>query len=192
MSPITSPVSLSRMDQPHLIGNFASPAPLDKKALGPPSQIAYYSCFPGSTDEYEYQSRSALKFYSPPAAPFSFTKAPDMVAWSKQCNYLDSLPWSELEPIIASCQRAGRTADLREADIITRRGALVKYVYSLASLTSSLHRSSLAVGKEEEYNVSFVDGKLHIFLKSFVFRTEIGHRFVPSSCVPVLLFLTHP
>ena len=132
---------LSRMNQPHLIGNFASPVPLAKKALGPPRQIAYYSCFPGSTGEYEYQwqSRSALKFYSPPAAPFSFIKAPDKAAWSNECDYLDSLPQPEVEPIVASCKRAGCTTDLREADIITRRGALVKYVfYSLASLTSSL------------------------------------------------------
>ena len=135
MAFIPSPLSLSRMDQSHFIGNFASPAPLDEKALGPPSQIAYYSHFPGSTDEYEYQSRSALKLYSPPTVPFSFIKAPDKTAWSKESNHLDSLSRLEVEPIVASCQQAGCTVDLLEADVITRRGALVSYVCFLAFVT---------------------------------------------------------
>ncbi|KAF9780000.1 hypothetical protein BJ322DRAFT_1084144 [Thelephora terrestris] len=152
-----SPLSLSIMDPPHFLGNFASPEPLNTDAVGSPKQIAYYSCFPGPTNEHEYQSRSALKLYSPPIVPFSFIKAPDRATWSNECDYLDSLSRPEVEPIIASCQRAGCTVDLQEADVIAKRGALV----------------NLAVGKGDEYDVSFVDGKLHILRKSFEFRTEI-------------------
>ena len=137
MSLFTLPPPLSRMDSPQFLGNFASPTPLNKKALGSPRQIAYYSCFSGPTNEYEYQSREALKFYSPQTVPFSFIKAPDKSTWAEGANYADSLPPSGIEPIITSCQRAGCVADLNEANVITRRGALVKYDYSPALLNSS-------------------------------------------------------
>ena len=122
----------SRMDSPQFLGNFASPAPLDKEALGPPKQIAYYSCFSGPTNEYEYQSREALKLYWPQTVPFSFIQAPDKSTWAEGANYADSLPPSGIEPIITSCERAGCIADLNEADVITKRGVLVKYDYPSA------------------------------------------------------------
>ena len=36
------------------------------------------------------------------------------------------------------------------------------------------------MGEENVYNVSFVDGKLHILRKNFDLRSEINNRFVPS------------
>lgn len=36
------------------------------------------------------------------------------------------------------------------------------------------------MGNEDTYNVSFVDGKLHVLRKHFDLRTEINHRLVPS------------
>ena len=37
------------------------------------------------------------------------------------------------------------------------------------------------MGKEEVYDISFVEGKLHILRKNFDMRTEIEHRFVSSN-----------
>lgn len=167
------------MGSPLFLGNFASPAPLQKKAMGPPRQIAYYSCFSGPTNEYEYQSRMALKFYSPPTVPFSFLKAPDKSSWAKECNYLDSLPPQGIEPVITSCQRAGCTLDLIGANIIARRGAIVKYPpLPVFRFRTDPLRLSLALGKQDVYDISFVEGKLCIFRKSFDIRTEIKHKFV--------------
>ena len=121
------------MDTVHLLGNFRSPSP--SRTIGAPRQIAHYSCFPGAINEFHYQSREALKLYQPPAVPFTFNKVPDKSAFREMCNYVDSLPSQGLEPVITSCQRAGRRADLLKADVITRRGVMVRYVRSLAVLT---------------------------------------------------------
>jgi hypothetical protein len=168
------------MSSPHFLGNFATPARLDKRVIGPSQQIAYYSLFPGPTHRYRYQSRDALKLYSPPTVPFPLVVAPpdrDRAAWSNQCNYLDSLPQPGVQPIIASCLRAGCTADLAEADVIANRGTLVECVRSLALLTSANPiRYSLAMGKEEEYGVSFVDRKLRILGKSSVIQDRLVLR----------------
>ena len=96
--------------------------------IGSPRQIAHYSCFPGEVNEYKYQSREALRLYQPPRVPFSFDKAPDKSTFWGICGYVDSLPQQGLEPVITSCQRAGSTVDLLRANVITRRGAVLKYV----------------------------------------------------------------
>ena len=112
------------MYSPHFLGNFKSPSPLHQDTIGPPRQIAYYSCFWGPTNEYEYQSRNALGTYLPPKTPFLFPN--DKESWKKECDYLNSLPPEGIEPVITSCRQAGRTEDLLEADVIAKRGALVK------------------------------------------------------------------
>ena len=179
------------MGPPHFLGNFTSPAPLPKRSLGPARQIAYYSCFQGPTNQYEYQSRSALKVYSPPTVPFSFIKAPDKLSWAEECDYLDSLPQQGIEPVIASCERAGCIDDLLEANVITRRGAVVKCVRFWLYLTQANSvQFSLAMGKKEVYNVSFVEGKLHLTRRSFDFRTDIHHRLARFSLISMLLLLT--
>ena len=122
------------MDSPHFLGNFQSPAPLHANAVGPPRQIAHYSCFPGEINEYGYQSSEALKLFQPPRVPFSFIKAIDKQAFREISNHLDSLPRQGLDSVIASCQQAGCTADLLEANVITRRGVMSKYALSLISL----------------------------------------------------------
>ena len=43
-----------------------------------------------------------------------------------------------------------------------------------------LTKSSLSLGMEDVYSVSFVGGKLHILRKTFELRREIKHRFVPQ------------
>ena len=118
----------------HFLGNFQSPSPL--RTIGSPKQIAYYSCFPGIVNEYKYQSPEALRLYQPPGVPFSFDKAPDKATFLEMCNYVDSLPQPGLDPVIASCRQANRTADLRRADVITRRGVVLQYVRSLVMLAS--------------------------------------------------------
>jgi len=123
------------MGSAHFLGNFRYPAPLH--VIGSPRQIAHYSCFPGAINEYKYQSCEALRLYQPPGVPFSFDKAPDKSTFWQTCGYVDSLPQQGLEPVITSCQRAGRAVDLRRADVITRRGAVLKYVCSLAAVSSS-------------------------------------------------------
>ena len=107
------------------LGNFRSPEAL--YTIGPPKQIAHYSCFPGAVNEYQYQSSEALKIYRPPPVPFSFDGAPDKSAFQKICNHVDSLPQQGIEPVITSCQQAGCTGDLLAADVITRRGVMSKY-----------------------------------------------------------------
>lgn len=126
------------MSSPHFLGNFKSPVPLLAKAIGPARQIAHYSCFPGATNEYGYQSHEALRLFQPPCVPFSFIKAPDKPTFHKMCDYLDSLPQQGLEPVVTACQRAGCADDLLEAEIITRRGVMSKYVCSLLSPTCAL------------------------------------------------------
>jgi len=125
------------MSLPHFLGNFRSPVPLRANDIGPPRQIAYYSSFPGITNEYGYQSREALKLFQPPCVPFSFTKATDKPTFRRMCDYLDCRPRPGLEPVITSCQRAGCADDLLTANVITRRGAVLKYACSLVLLTAS-------------------------------------------------------
>lgn len=122
------------MHPAHLLGNFRSPSP--PRIIRPPRQIAHYSCFPGAINEFNYQSREALKLYQPPAVPFTFDKVPDKSAFLEMCHYVDSLPSQGLKPVITSCERAGRTVDLLRADVITRRGVMLGYVRSLAALIS--------------------------------------------------------
>ena len=88
-------------------------------------------------NEYRYQSREALKLFHPPPVPFSFIKAIDKSTFYDVYGYLDSLPPQGLGPVVTSCQRAGRTADLLNADIITRRGVMTKYAFPLALLSMS-------------------------------------------------------
>ena len=121
------------MHSAHFLGNFHSPAPV--RTIGPPKQVAHYSCFPGEINEFKYQSREALKVYQPPAVPFSFDRAPDKLTFQGICNYVDSLPSQGLEPVITSCRRAGRAVDLSNADVVTRRGVMVEYVRSPPALT---------------------------------------------------------
>ncbi|KAF9779987.1 hypothetical protein BJ322DRAFT_1023892 [Thelephora terrestris] len=138
------------MSSSHTLGNFATSKPL-KQTISAPKQIAYFSHFPGPTpDGCSDQSRSALKLYSPPTTPFQLLVAPpdrDSADLSNQRGHLDYIP---LQSIITACRRAGRTADLAEADVITNRSTLV----------------DLAMGKSGEYGVTFVEGKLFILRKS--------------------------
>ena len=112
------------MGSAHFLGNFRSPVPLH--VIESPRQIAHYSCFPGAINEYKYQSCEALRLYQPPDVPFSFDRAPDKLAFREICSYVDSFPQQGLEPVITSCQRAGCEIDLYMADVITRRGAVLK------------------------------------------------------------------
>ena len=52
-------------------------------------------------------------------------------------------------------------------------------------------RHSLAIGKEEEYDVSFVGGKLHILRKSFDFRTGVKNGSVRPNYTHILLLITN-
>ena len=119
------------MSSRYSLGNFGSPLPLEKD-IGLPTQIAYYSYFPDPVD-YGYQSRDALRRFQPHKAPFLLTTAIKKPAFDKICTHLDSLPQQGLEPVITSCKQADY-ADLSKADIITRRGVMTEYAYSLASL----------------------------------------------------------
>ena len=105
----------------------------------PPKQIAYYSRFPGETDEYRYQSSQALKPYRPPRqVPFEFSKAPDRKSWvyKEMCKKEDSVSQQGSGSIVTSCERAGRSADLADANVITRKDLILEYVSNLAAVTS--------------------------------------------------------
>ena len=167
------------MSPPHILGNFRSPPPLPPETIGPPRQLAYYSYFPDPV-EYKPQSQEALRIFHRPTTPFPVTTVITKSDFDKMSSRLDSLPFKPIDPIISACKEAGCGADLSNADVITRRGVITEYVYSLASLTcTDLVRSSLSLGIESNYTVSFVGGKLRIFRKTFKSRTEITHRFVP-------------
>lgn len=127
------------MDPLHFLGDFRSPAPLHANAIGCPRQIAYYSYFPEAAveeDRYKYNSSGALKRYQPPRVPFSLPDEAGKPAFNKMANRLDSLPQQGLEPVITACNQVGCTADLREANVITRRGVVLGYAHSLALLTT--------------------------------------------------------
>ena len=91
--------------------------------------------------EYKYQSRSALKVYSPQkfeeSASRLITTAIEEPKWRKDSERLDLLGPPGLIPIIDSCVTARRKKELCAAHVVTTRGTLVEYVLSLALVTSS-------------------------------------------------------
>ena len=132
MSPLTPP---SRMSSPHPLGNFRFLEPLDD--IGFPRQIAYYSHFPGTTNEYGYQSRKALRVFQLPDTPFPLTSGTDEPTFLQMCGRLDSPPQPGLKPVTTSCKQAGCEDDLVKASVITRRGVVLEYACSLVLLTAS-------------------------------------------------------
>ena len=118
------------MGVPQFLETFRSPLLLFDKDIGCPTQIAYHSYFP-DPDDYRYQSRDALRSFQPHKTPFSLTEAIEKPVFDVMHKRFESLPPQGIEPIIASCKKAGY-ADLFKADIITRRGVITEYTYSLA------------------------------------------------------------
>jgi hypothetical protein len=121
---VSSPLLPSRMR--HTLGNFEVTAPLPEEGIGPPTQIAYYSSFAGPKKyDDKYQSCEALRSYSRPDPLFSITDPYDKRTWAEKFKHPDSLPQPGIEPVIAACKEA--KYDLRGADVIARRGAIVRY-----------------------------------------------------------------
>ena len=116
------------MARPFDLGNFQFPKSLLKESIGPPTQIAYYSCFPGATNKYEYQSRKALKvFKHPEFLPYELTEGFDKSSWREKSNEEDSHSRLQqgVKPAIEACKQAGY--DLHGVQIIANRGSIVEY-----------------------------------------------------------------
>lgn len=134
----------SRKYSEHFLEIPKSTNPLLAEHISPPRQIAYYSHFPEATvDDYRYQSSDALKLFNPPSGSFKITGAISKPDFSKMCDRVDPLLRQDLlvqriQPVVTSCERANRYEEIENADIITRRGVMVEYVYSLISPTRTL------------------------------------------------------
>jgi len=67
--------------------------------------------------------------------PFEFTE--DVAEFERMRRRLDNLPQQGLEQVEISCKTADPKRGLGDANVITRRGVMLKYVCSLAVLTSN-------------------------------------------------------
>jgi len=118
---------MSRFEYDDYLGSFEHPSePCD---LGPPEQIAFYSCFINDDNDYRFNDHSALRRYKgrelrPPLQLDAVVGRGEFHAASAR---LDEVPRPSLVPIIAACVGSKGAASVRDADVITRRGALSRY-----------------------------------------------------------------
>ena len=106
------------------LGNFQHPSYLYD--IGPPEQIAFYSCFIGDTNDYRLNDHSALRRYKGGEIrlPLQLETAADREEFRITSVRLDQVPRPSLAPVIAACVGSGGVTSLQNADIITRRGVL--------------------------------------------------------------------
>ena len=114
---------MSRPRYDDYLGSFEKPSQLHD--IGPPEQIAFYSCFINDTNDYRFNDHSALRRYKGQLRlPLQLDTAADKGEFHTASVRLDKVPRPSLAPVIAACVGSKRTASLRTADVITRRGAL--------------------------------------------------------------------
>ena len=106
------------------LGNFQYPSYLYD--IGPPEQIAFYSCFINDTNDYRFNDHSALRRYKGGeiALPMQLEKAADREEFRATSIRVDRVPRPSLAPVISACVGSRGVASVQNADIITRRGVL--------------------------------------------------------------------
>lgn len=115
---------MSRSQYDDYLGDFQHPSQLYD--IGPPEQIAFYSCFINDSNDYRFNDHSALRRYKGRdlRLPLQLEAAADRGEFDTTSARLDKVPRPSLAPVIAACVGSKSTASLRSADVITRRGVL--------------------------------------------------------------------
>ena len=163
------------------LGSFERPFQLYD--IGPPEQIAFYSCFINDINDYRFNDHSALRKFKglDLRLPLQLELAADREEFHAASARLESVPRPSLAPVIAACIGSGGVASVRDADVTTRRGALSRYIplkpYDFFQILSrSCHVYSLGTGEERTFIVMYMNGKLHIDRKDFVSNLEVRHE----------------
>ena len=109
------------------LGSFEYP--LHLYDIGPPEQIAFYSCFINGINDYRFNDHSALRRYKGRELrfPLQLELAADRGEFHAMSARLEKVPRPSLVPVIAACVESRGAASVRDADVITRRGALSRY-----------------------------------------------------------------
>lgn len=117
-----SPMSRSQYDD--YLGSFERPSQLYD--IGPPEQIAFYSCFINDTNDYRFNDHSALRRYKGGelCLPLQLENAVGREEFNATSARLDMVPRPSLVPVIAACVGSEGAASVKNADVVTRRGAL--------------------------------------------------------------------
>ena len=115
------------------LGSFEEPPHLYD--IGPPEQIAFYSCFINGVNDFRLNDHSALRRYKGRELrfPLRLDEAVDKEEFRAISARLDKVPRPSLVPVIAACVGSKGAAAVRDADVISRRGALSRYFWLLAS-----------------------------------------------------------
>ena len=115
---------MPRQQYDDYLGVFERPSQLSD--IGPPEQIAFYSCFINDTNDYRFNDHSALRKFKGRELrlPLQLETAADKQEFHVTSARLDKVPRPSLVPVIAACVGSKGAASLRIADVITRRGAL--------------------------------------------------------------------
>ena len=115
-------MSRSRYDD--YLGSFEHPSRLHD--IGPPEQIAFYSCFINDTNDYRFNDHSALRRYKGGELrlPLKLETAADKGEFDATSARMDMVPRPSLVPVIAACVGSEGAASVKDADVVTRRGAL--------------------------------------------------------------------
>jgi len=94
--------------------------------VGPPEQIAFYSCFINDTNDYRFNDHSALRRYKGGdlRLPLQLETAADRDEFYATSTRLDRVPRPSLAPVITACLGSRGTTSVLNADVITRRGVL--------------------------------------------------------------------
>ena len=99
-----------------------------------PTEITYYSHFPlDAIKPYKWGSPGALRHLRRRDTPFaiSIPSPEENKAFRGKCDLVDSRYEPGVDPVVASCRDARRTEDLKDANVVTRRGTMVECVRSL-------------------------------------------------------------
>ena len=115
---------MSRSQYDDYLGDFQQPSYLYD--IGPPKQIAFYSCFINDTNDYRFNDHSALRKYKGRMLrlPLQLEAAVGREEFRESATRLEQVPRPSLVPVIAACVGSGGVASVQSADVITRRGAL--------------------------------------------------------------------
>ena len=113
-----------------MLGDFKDPTRLDDCDIGPPKEIAHYSCYSRPTDnndgyhnEYEWD-HSALRTYRYPEE--FLNKSFETFADKEMFNKTPKTPHQPLARVITACIKFGGADSLRNVGLITRRSVLVR------------------------------------------------------------------
>ena len=115
---------MSRFQYEDYLGVFQHPSCLYD--VGPPEQVAFYSCFINDTNDYRFNDHSALRRYKGGELrlPLQLETAADRDEFYATSTRLDQVPRPSLAPVITACLGSKGIASVLNADVITRRGVL--------------------------------------------------------------------